>query len=368
MTVLSPWRALFVALALLGFGAHGAMAGGPIETNIFAVQGVPVDVTSTDATSAKNQALMDVQVKAFFMLVERLGSAEIAQGLASWKPEEIAPYLKSLSIEQESASPGRYIGTFTVRFLPAKVQKLLDGYGIRVPTQQAPPILMLTVYRDATSSRLWEDNPWRQAWLDLRAEQGLVPVIVPLGDFEDTETLTAEDALNGDPIKLEAIRRRYDAPSIIVSVAEPVEGGGIHATMAGDTKLGRVIFDKKYRAEDGSVAASAALAAQRFHAVMIDKYKENESKAAAETAENSGGASHSVAVSVSFASPTEWNGIRSRILSTPNVIGVDVSTLSTDGAVIRLMYTSDLPALQDNLQRTGLNLSQFGASWSIQPM
>ena len=48
------------ALALFA-GSGPATASGPIETSIFAVQGVDVDVTSTDAASAKNQALMDVQ-------------------------------------------------------------------------------------------------------------------------------------------------------------------------------------------------------------------------------------------------------------------------------------------------------------------
>ena len=101
-----------------------AVAGGPIETSVFAVQGVDVDVTSTDATTAKNQALMDVQVKAFFSWCERLGTPELAaEAQAKLKPEDIAPYLRSLSIEQETSAPGRYIGKFTVRFLPDKMQK-----------------------------------------------------------------------------------------------------------------------------------------------------------------------------------------------------------------------------------------------------
>ena len=363
MTVLHSWRALLAALLFLGFGIFEVMAAGPVETNIFAVQGVAVDVTSTDATTAKNQALMDVQVKAFFILVERLGSAQVAQELARLKPEEIAAYLKSLSIEQENSSPGRYIGTFTVRFLPVKIEKLLEGYGIRVLTRQASPIIVLPIYRDPSGSKLWEDNLWRKAWLDLRAEQALVPIIVPIGDLEDTETLTVEDALNGDPIRLEAIRRRYGASSLVVAVAEPAEGGGIHAVITGDTALGKVTFDKIYTSESASPEQSAALAAQRFHAVMMEKYKENE----AAVAQNPG-APLSIAVAVPFGSPTEWNGIRSRILSTPNVIGVDVSTLSADGAVIRLMYTDNLPVLQDNMLRTGLALSQIGQSWVIQPM
>lgn len=140
-----------------------ASAGGPIETNIFAVQGVDVDVTSTDASAAKNQALMDVQVKAFQQLVERLGSPELRQEVeAKFKPEDIAPYLRSLSIEEETSAPGRYIGRFTVRFLPDKMQKFFKDYGIRLPSRQADPILVLPVYRGADANKLWEDNPWRK--------------------------------------------------------------------------------------------------------------------------------------------------------------------------------------------------------------
>ena len=360
------WCMVVAAMLMLVSGAPRVHAAGPVETSIFAVQGVDVDVTSTDATAARNQALMDVQVKAFFILVARLGSEEIAAKLATLTPEEIAPYLKSLSIEQETSAPGRYIGTFTVRFLPGKMQKLLGDHGVSVPTTQAPAIIVLPVLREAGGSKLWEDNFWRTAWIDLRAEQSLVPVIVPLGDLEDSETLSVEDALNGDPVKLEAIRRRYDAPSLLVAVAEPAEGGGIRSLIVGDTPIGRVTVDKIYKSEDGGLETSAALAIKRFHALMSGKYKQNAAKAAAAKQQAAG--PQAISVAVPFGSPTEWNGIRSRILATPNVKGVDVSSLSGDGAVIRLTYVDSVEALQGNMQRTGLSLSQIGQSWVIQPM
>lgn len=347
-----------------------ASAGGPIETNIFAVQGVDVDVTSTDASAAKNQALMDVQVKAFQQLVERLGSPELRHEVeAKFKPEDIAPYLRSLSIEEETSAPGRYIGRFTVRFLPDKMQKFFKDYGIRLPSRQADPILVLPVYRGADANKLWEDNPWRKAWLDLKGEQGIVPMIVPLGDLEDTETLTVNDALHADPIRLESIRKRYGAPSLLVAQAQPVEGGGLHVYIEGDTKLGKVSFNKIFKADDGQSDSAALPAAQAFQQAILETYKEREAKiAAAEDAAKNANKSQSMAVAVPFSSPREWNAIRSRILTTPNVIGVDLSTLSAEGAVIRLMFTHSVEELQGNMQRVGLNLGQFGATWVIQPI
>jgi hypothetical protein len=356
------------ALALFA-GLGPSAASGPIETNIFAVQGVEVDVTSTDAATAKNQALMDVQVKGFFQLVERLGTPELAAELQQkLKPEDIAPYLRSLSIEKETSAPGRYIGRFTVRFLPQKMQKLFGDYGIRVPTQQADPILVLPIFRGPDGNRLWEDNPWRKAWIDLKGEQGIVPVIVPLGDLEDTQSLSVDDALRGDALRLEALRKRYGAPSLLLAQAQPAEGGGLHVYIEGETKLGRVTVNKVYMPEEGGAVPVETTAVTAFQAMLVKTYRDVAAKLAAEEAARSANTTQSLSVSVPFTSPREWNAIRSRILATPNVRGVDLSTLNADGAVIRLVFTRTVEELQMNMQAAGLNLASAGSAWIIQPM
>ena len=375
LNVIRMLQGRLVAAALAGILALAAlilpaMAGGPVETSVFAVQGVEVDVTSTDATSAKNQALMDVQVKAFFELVERLGSAELAEQLKEkLKPEEIAPFLRSLSIEKETSAPGRYIGTFTVRFLPEKTQKFLAGYNVEVPSRQADPILVIPVFRSPDGPKLWEDNAWRQAWIDLKGEQGVVPIIIPLGDLEDTEALSTQDALVGDTVKLDAIRKRYDAPSLLVAQAEPAEGG-LHVFIEGDTKLGRVNINKIYVpevAEDGSTPTPEAAAVLAFQKVVNKAYQAQAAKIAEEEAAKNN-TPQSLSVTVPFNSPREWNAIRSRILTTPNVTAVDLSSLDFNGAIIRLVYTRSLEELQGNMQRVGLSLVQGGGGWVIQPM
>jgi hypothetical protein len=360
------WRALFACGVAAGLWLAPALAAGPVETSIFAVQGVDVDITAKDAAAAKDQALMDVQVKAFFQLVAKLGSPELADKLKDMKPEEIAPFLKSLSVEKESSAPGRYIGTFTVRFLSDKMQKFLGGYGVSVPTQQASPVIILPVWKAPEGPQLWEDNPWRQAWLDLHAEQAMVPLIVPLGDLEDSGAISAQDALNNDVVKVEAIRRRYDAPGILIATAEPVDGGGVHVTISGETRLGKVQFDKVYTGEDGSQAGAIAAALTRFTGAMTTKYRQDVAKAnQTAVAANK---PHAITVAIPFASPTEWNGIRSRILATPKVLGVDVSSLSGDGATIRLIVTAAEDELQANLRSAGLAMTQIGGTWVIQPL
>ena len=109
--------------------------------------------------------------------------------------------------------------------------------------------------------------------MDLKAEQAVVPVIIPLGDLEDTQAITAEEALANNAVKLESLMIRYRTKAILVAIAEATPEGGVRAVMFGETPLGTVTFDKIYLAEDGTVESSLALAAQRFHGVMIDKWR-----------------------------------------------------------------------------------------------
>ena len=101
---------------------------------------------------------------------------------------------------------------------------------------------------------------------------------------------------------------------------------------------------------------------------MVDKYKSDKAKASAGQMDAEAAVSSSIPVSVPFSSPSEWNAIRSRILSAPGIIGVDVSTLAGDGAVIRLMYVGDLLEVQTSMQATGLQMSQVGGNWVIQAL
>jgi Uncharacterized protein conserved in bacteria (DUF2066) len=333
------------------------------------VQGVEVDVTDVDAGTAKNKALIAAQMKAFPMLAERLGNASLVEAVAKLEEKQVLPYLKSLSIEEESISPGRYKGKLTVRFLPTKIKALYADFGVSVSAAQGPSFLVLPVWKNETGQVLWDDNPWRKAWANLKAEQSAVPVIVPLGDNEDSQAISVTDVISGDAVKLEALRRRYDVATIVVAYAEPAEGGGVHASMSGESPLGKLSFDKIYTADSGTVPDSAALAVQRFHGVMVEKFKSDQGKiaaqAAAAKADSDRNSRHGLSVSIPFSGPSEWNGLRSRILSTPGVLGLDVSSLSGGGAVVNLSYMGSTQDMQNSMQASGLRLSRDGGGWVI---
>jgi Uncharacterized protein conserved in bacteria (DUF2066) len=362
---------LLLPLLLSSFFAGAVLAAGPVETSVYSVQGVLVDVTEANAAAAKEKALVDVQLKALVALAEKLGNPDFALEMAKLDAKAVVPMLKSLSIEEEKISPGRYEGKFTVRFLPEQVKPLFRKYGISLPASQGTAMLVIPVWSDGTNTVLWEDNPWRKAWLALNASQAQIPIIIPLGDQDDSAILSPQDALNNDPVKLEALRRRYDVKTLLVAFAEPAEGGGIHARMIGKSPLGKIIFDKNYVADSGTQSDSALLAVQRFHKVMIDKYQSDVAKADATKAEQQAAANsgpQSVSVSIPFAGPSQWNGLRSRIISTPGVLGLDLTSLDGQGASARLAFAGSIDDMKSSLQSAGLQLTRSGGTWVIQAL
>ena len=353
--------ALAIALSLLVFSGL-AHASGPIETNPYAVQGVEVDETDTSAKTAKDKAIIDVQMKAIVLLGQNLGSLEAAGDLAKLDQKQVMPLLKSLSIEKETISPGRYQASFTVRFLPAKVKPLLTSLGVRLPEEQGPSMLVIPVWtNDKGQVVLWDDNPWRKAWLDLRSSQGQIPIIIPLGDEDDATTLSPKDVAENDVVKLEAIRRRYDVKTLLIAFAQASPDGGVHARVVGTSPLGKITIDKIYTADTRTLTDSAALAAQRFQTLMTDKFRSDQAKAAAKAT----GGPQALGVSIPFTGPSQWNGLRARILSTPGVVGLDVTSLDIQGASAKLLYNGAVEDLSNSFQAVGLRLDQQGAGWVI---
>ena len=353
---------LILGLALLA----GAAAGDGIaqENSLYTVSNIEVDVTGKDASAAKIKAISEAQVKAFRVLADRLGGPEAVAATRELSAGEIGRMMASLSIQSEKTGPGRYIGKLSVSFLPDKIQILFASLNIGIIESRAPRIVILPVWNGPGGPSAWEDNPWRTAWLNLNTENDLVPIIVPLGDLDDSQSITAEEALAGDSVKLESLKIRYESEAVLVAVGEPAGENAVRAVMSGSTPLGNFTFDKVYEAKDGGIEKAAGVAAQRFVAVINEKWKQMSVGSGVEQQFQP----QSVLVNVPFSNLAQWNGIRASLLSVQGVSGVDVTTIGDGGAQIKLGYVASFEELEQSLAIVGMKLVQIGGAWVLQPL
>ena len=352
--VVAAWLAVF-ALAVPVAQAQDA-------ASLYVVSGVEVDAKEADAAKAKLKAISEAQVKAFAVLLNRLGGKDAEAKAANFTPSQIGRMMASLSVEEERTGPGRYIGKLTIKFLPKRVRQALNNVGVSYVEEQSPPIVVIPVWKQADGSLvLWEDNPWRAAWQQLKAENALVPVLVPLGDLTDAETISIEDAVQGAPEKFEAMPLRYGAEAVLVAYAEVVNDNSVRAVMQGDSPVGKIAFDKTYVSTDGGFDQACVEAAERFHTVMTFKW----------TKSRAGGISdtnlQAVNIAVPFSSLQEWNVLRAQLSITPSVTNVEVSSMSSNGALVRLTYAQGFEHLQSALRQSRMELILVGGTWVLQP-
>lgn len=354
-------RCLVAGLLALAAFSLAAVQPAWADDGLFVVTGVPVDVRAATAAEAKKQALGDVQITAFRRLAKRLGGPAAASAVAGDDIGVVGTLLRSLSIEEEHTAAGRYFGKLTVRFLPHKVRRLFRRKGIEWTEARSGRIVVVPLWNGPDGPVLWDDNPWRQAWVSLGAQNDLVPVLIPLGDLTDSQTLSLDDALSANQAALDAVRRRYQGRSILLAVAEPAGDNGVHVKIEGPTPLGDVLFDKTYTVDQGGIDAAAASAAGHFVDVLNQRWRSSRIGAPSQAA------SSTLVVAVPFRSQDEWTMIRSGLLATPGVAGADITSLVQGGAMVSLAYTVPFETLRASLYQRRLSLQQSGNGWLLQP-
>lgn len=112
---------LAVAVVLsAALSTTGAEAAEP-----YLITGVPVDVTATDAATARDQAIVEGQRLGLKMLLEQLVGIDRAATIVLPGDEVIGDMVQDFEVEQERLSSVRYIGVLTYRFAAAPVDRLL---------------------------------------------------------------------------------------------------------------------------------------------------------------------------------------------------------------------------------------------------
>ena len=72
-------------------------------------------------------------------------------------------------------------------------------------------------------------------------------------------------------------------------------------------------------------------------------------------------------VALPVATLEQWNDLRDRLVSTPGVSGVDLSSLTSRGAIVQLSFAVPFPDLRAELADRRLDLALRGETWVIQP-
>jgi len=195
------------------------LLAGPAAAEVFTVR-VEAAAEGVNAEDARSKAVQAAHLAAWQGLARRLVVDEDLPGVPALTLPEVQALLSGLEVVTETPKKSRYTGLLAFRFDPDPVRTLLAARGLRFTETQSRPVVVLPVLGEGEAAQLWQEfNPWRLAWANRWGNEGLVPLVVPLGELEDVVAADAPEALAGDDAALAALAARYGSGDTLVAQA-----------------------------------------------------------------------------------------------------------------------------------------------------
>jgi hypothetical protein len=213
---------LFIIFAVGALNGALTPQSAHADSAAFTIENVRVDITSDNAVEAREKAFAIAQQQAFETLATRLLDNVDKDSFEMPPTEFIDTLVKDFEITDERVSPVRYIGTYTFRFKDDETRSYFKGSGVGYTDVKSRPVLVLPFYSYGARTVLWgPDNSWLQAWSRLSSSNGLVPIVVPIGDLQDVQDIGNDQALNYNTSELSNIVSRYGTGEAVVMLALP---------------------------------------------------------------------------------------------------------------------------------------------------
>jgi hypothetical protein len=411
-------RFLF-ALALTIAAAFAAPSGAGAADDVFVVPRVPVQAQGESAIAAKAAAQTQGRRRAIDILLRRLTIEEdwvylprLARGegaSAAGDPTlgktaialgdgAIETLEQSFEVYSEKSSATTYRAFITYRFKPDAVRRLLKNARIPYSETQMRKALVVPVLETDRGVYLWEsNNPWMAAWKARPYINELTPMTAPLGDLEDTSTISASQALALDAARLQALSERYGVSQVVLAHARLRQVDGqdqltvrivngfrdidapapeieVDPTLIQfdesdapkvvgpkddlGAKIGDVLVQATFTEVTGNFPALAERAIEGSIAKYASRWKsrtliDHSHEAVLET-------------TAFFESIGDWSKIRAGLLATPLVGSVQVFALSPRGAEMRLRVFGEPTRLSVAMENYGVTFwSEGGDRWFL---
>ncbi len=319
--------------------------------DLYTVRGVHVDVTAASATEARAIAQAAGQREALGELMRRLTLSSDWSRLPQANDATVQDAVRGFQVASEKSSSTRYIADLNVSFSPDAVRKLLKRNSILFGETQAKPALLVAVYDKGAVPVLWDDaNPWRNAVAKRDLDDAMTPILLPVGDVEEFNLLTAAQAVSGDKTAINNLGQRYGADDVVVAVASSNTDGSAIKMKA--TRYGpgsNEVIQRSYSSLD---AAAAGLID-----ALGDQWKRD-------TIVAPGMQAHLTA-EVSYIGLDQWQTIRQGLSSTPLVSGLQVDGITSNSAEVQISYRGSPEKLALALAQSNVELTQGANGWSL---
>lgn len=394
--------ALIAALALAGAaGMVAAQSDGgdkidmnePIDASgSYQVDNVDVDVSASDAETARIAGWKLAQRKAYQMLAQKFGG-----GGGVPADSVLDSMVTGIVIQNEQIGPNRYIAKLGVLFSRARLGGLI---GVAGDVSRSAPMLLIPVQWSGGSAVSFEQKTaWADAWQRLRAGDSSVDYVRPTGVGADSLLVNEGQAGRRDRGWWRSVLDQYAAadvlvPSVtlyrqwpggpVVGVFEARHGpdndllarfalrvdseAGVPALLDAGVKRIDTIYQDGLRDGALSVDPSLAYIPPPQPTPTATPTPTDTPSGDATTADATASVAGGTAVTVQFDTPSaaSVSSIEGAVRGVPGVSGANTTSMAIGGvSVMRLNYSGDPAALASALEARGFQVGRSGATLRI---
>jgi hypothetical protein len=343
-----------MAAALLAclFVADPARAQNAAE---IAVYGIEVDVTASDAVTARANAVVAGQRTALAKALAMVAAGTDVARLPALTDSQITDMVADYAVESERSSTVRYIGRLAFSFRADAIRDYLQQNGIAYAASASPPVLVLPVMLAGGKELLWEGgNDWLAFWAQHAPPAGLVGLVVPKGDQADTAAIAADDAVAGDATKLQALAQRYGVSDVLVAMVKPdASGPGLALETRRYGVAGAAGGFQDHVAGDGADPGIAYTEAAERISQQLQQDWIDQNRISSDVEQR-------LTVDVAIAGFAQWVELKRRLATLGTLKQVDVVYLMTNRAELDLVFVGDQDQFSRALQQRALILKDAG--------
>jgi hypothetical protein len=346
---------LFLLSATFGLVAGGltlpAMAG-----SIFMVDKINVDMSGPSASVAREMALSNGQKQALDIVLRRLTLRDEWPLLPNLEDVAVDDLVEGFRVSNEKTGNKRYLATLSVQFKPTAIRALLRARGTSVTEVQSRPVLLVPVLENQDGLQAWGEHWWRESWNQRDLDNVPAPMTLPLGDIDDSTLLSAEDALIGHPLKLDALNQRYDTETVVVA----------HALADVTGRLGVSVYI--FAPNESDVIIRTYSGAQSLQEMadtaiddVMDELNHRWKQVAAVTSDEMG----TRQLRLEFTDLKSWQRQLGKLDAADLIRQLKIVEMTAAYAYVDIAHIGTQAQLMGNLQQVGLRLEPLADSWRV---
>lgn len=355
---------MFIFIFLITFFQSALL--GQIHNNAYIIKNVSIEKTDISSNQAKDQALLDAQLKAFDLLVKRMAQEEELPKIPkNLTPQDIAPLISSFSILSEKATSKTYSAVLSYEFSPSGIKDFFEKHAVTYTENFIPDILILPLIVDGANIKLWEEgNIWMDAWKSHDDLASNLSYKLPLGDFADLSIIGASDAFSQNREKLDKIADKYNVQDILMCVLN-IEKDNLTQESSHTTvniihyeTTGGETFQYPSLNKQGNLTSDEIKAIKQSTIANIwDVWKKQGNLVSHQTQQ--------ILCNVMTDDLKIWQDIKKRLGSIRIIKNTQLLTLTKGMSQISLTFGNDIDILKQELERSGLEISENGSLWYL---